>query len=103
MRSGSPATRPPTATRSSATTSLEIHEASNVSLAVVGRARERPGSRAAKYRQLFDQELGLERDATAVLCVLDAPRPQTPGELKQRTERLHRFDDIGRSSGRSTR
>ena len=55
-----------------------------------------PGSRAAKYRQLFDQELGLERDATAVLCVLMLRGAQTPGELKQRTERLHRFDDIGR-------
>ena len=54
-----------------------------------------PGSRAAKYRQLFDQELGLERDGTAVLCVLMLRGPQTPGELKQRTERLHRFDDLG--------
>lgn len=54
-----------------------------------------PGSRAAKYRQLFDQELGLGADATAVLCVLMLRGPQTPGELKQRTERLHRFDDLG--------
>ena len=54
-----------------------------------------PGSRAAKYRQLFDQELGLERAATAVLCVLMLRGAQTPGELKQRTERLHRFDDLG--------
>ncbi len=54
-----------------------------------------PGSRAAKYRQLFDQELGLEPDATAVLCVLMLRGPQTPGELKQRTERLHRFEDLG--------
>ena len=54
-----------------------------------------PGSRAAKYRQLFDQELGLEADASAVLCVLMLRGPQTPGELKQRTERLHRFDDLG--------
>jgi uncharacterized protein YceH (UPF0502 family) len=54
-----------------------------------------PGSRAAKYRQLFDQELRLEPDATAVLCVLMLRGPQTPGELKQRTERLHRFADLG--------
>ena len=54
-----------------------------------------PGSRAAKYRQLFDQELGLERAATAVLCVLMLRGAQTPGELKQRTERLHRFDELG--------
>ena len=54
-----------------------------------------PGSRAAKYRQLFDQELGLDPDVTAILCVLMLRGAQTPGELKQRTERLHRFDDLG--------
>ena len=52
------------------------------------------GSRAAKYRQLFDTELGLADDEVAVLCVLMLRGPQTPGELKQRTERLHRFDEL---------
>jgi uncharacterized protein YceH (UPF0502 family) len=52
------------------------------------------GSRAAKYRQLFDEELGLADDEVAVLCVLMLRGPQTPGELKQRTERLHRFEDL---------
>jgi uncharacterized protein YceH (UPF0502 family) len=52
------------------------------------------GSRAVKYRQLFDTELGLSPDETAVLCVLMLRGPQTPGELKQRTERLHRFDTL---------
>jgi len=49
------------------------------------------GSRAAKYRQLFDTELGVAEDEVAVLCVLMLRGGQTPGELKQRTERLHRF------------
>ena len=53
-----------------------------------------PGSRAAKYRQLFDQELGLAPDEIAVLCILILRGPQTPGELKQRTERLHRFEGL---------
>lgn len=53
------------------------------------------GSRAAKYRQLFDEELGLAADAVAVLCVLMLRGPQTPGELKQRTERMHRFASLG--------
>ena len=53
-----------------------------------------PGSRAAKYRQLFDQELGLAPDETALLCILILRGPQTPGELKQRTERLHRFEGL---------
>ena len=74
----------------------EIHEALQ-RLARRGwtRVASGPGSRAAKYRQLFDQELGLDPDATAILCVLMLRGAQTPGELKQRTERLHRFDDLG--------
>jgi uncharacterized protein YceH (UPF0502 family) len=53
------------------------------------------GGRAVKYRHLFDQALGLADDETALLAVLMLRGPQTPGELKQRTERLHRFDDLG--------
>jgi uncharacterized protein YceH (UPF0502 family) len=52
------------------------------------------GSRAAKYRQTFDEALGLGRDETAVLGLLMLRGPQTPGELKARIERLHRFDDL---------
>jgi uncharacterized protein YceH (UPF0502 family) len=54
-----------------------------------------PGSRAAKYRHLFDDSLGLDAEEVSLLCVLMLRGPQTPGELKQRTERLHRFDDLG--------
>lgn len=50
-----------------------------------------PGSRAAKYRHLLDEALGLAADEMAVLCVLMLRGTQTPGELKQRTERLHAF------------
>jgi uncharacterized protein YceH (UPF0502 family) len=53
-----------------------------------------PGSRAAKYRQLFDDALGLASDEVAVLCVLMLRGPQTPGELKQRCDRLHGFADL---------
>jgi uncharacterized protein len=52
------------------------------------------GSRAAKYRQLFDDALALEPDEVAVLCVLMLRGPQTPGELNQRTGRLHPFADL---------
>jgi uncharacterized protein YceH (UPF0502 family) len=52
-----------------------------------------PGSRAAKYRHLFDEALGLGRPELAVLAVLMLRGPQTPGELRQRTERLHTFSD----------
>ena len=73
----------------------EIHEALQ-RLARRGwtRVASGPGSRAAKYRQLFDQELELDTAATAVLCVLMLRGDQTPGELKQRTERLHRFEGL---------
>jgi uncharacterized protein YceH (UPF0502 family) len=51
------------------------------------------GSRAAKYRHLLDEAIGLGRDEQAVLCVLMLRGPQTPGELKGRTERMHAFAD----------
>jgi uncharacterized protein YceH (UPF0502 family) len=52
------------------------------------------GGRAAKYRQLFDEALGLGRDEMAVLSVLMLRGQQTPGELKQRASRIHPFDDL---------
>lgn len=55
------------------------------------RAASGAGSRAPKYRQLFDEALGLAADETALLAVLMLRGPQTPGELKGRVERLHHF------------
>jgi uncharacterized protein len=52
------------------------------------------GSRAVKYRHLLDEALHLDRAELAVLAVLMLRGPQTPGELKARTERLHRFDSL---------
>jgi uncharacterized protein len=48
-----------------------------------------PGSRAAKYRQLLDEELELLPSQSAILAVLMLRGPQTPGELKTRSERLY--------------
>jgi uncharacterized protein YceH (UPF0502 family) len=53
-----------------------------------------PGSRAPKYRHLLDEALGLPEDELAVLCVLMLRGAQTPGELKQRTERLRPLGDL---------
>jgi uncharacterized protein len=50
------------------------------------------GSRAVKYRHLFDGALNLSDAEISLLAVLMLRGPQTPGELKQRTERLHRFE-----------
>ena len=52
------------------------------------------GSRAPKYRHLLAEQISLGRDEQAVMCVLMLRGAQTPGELKQRTERMHPFDDL---------
>ncbi len=52
------------------------------------------GSRSVKYRQLVGETLGLEGDEISVLCILMLRGPQTPGELKQRIERLHPFASL---------
>ncbi|HYM54533.1 MAG TPA: YceH family protein [Solirubrobacteraceae bacterium] len=49
------------------------------------------GSRAPKYRHLLAEALPLDSGEQAVLCVLMLRGPQTPGELKQRAERMHAF------------
>lgn len=49
------------------------------------------GSRAAKYRHLLAEALPMSDGEQAVMCVLMLRGPQTPGELKQRTERMHSF------------
>ena len=58
------------------------------------RLASRARSRARKYRHLLPEALGLQDDELALLAVLMLRGPQTPGELKQRSERLHRFDDL---------
>jgi uncharacterized protein YceH (UPF0502 family) len=51
-------------------------------------------SRAAKYRHLLSQALPMVDAEQAVMCVLMLRGPQTPGELKQRGERIHVFADL---------
>jgi uncharacterized protein YceH (UPF0502 family) len=52
-----------------------------------------PGSRAVKYRHLLPEALALSDGELSLLAVLMLRGPQTLGELKQRSERLHRFAD----------
>jgi uncharacterized protein len=52
------------------------------------------GSRARKYRQLLNEALDLDDAEISILAVLMLRGPQTPGELKQRTERLHPLDSL---------
>jgi uncharacterized protein len=55
------------------------------------------GSRAPKYRHLLSEALPMGGDEQALISVLMLRGPQTPGELKQRGERMHAFatlDDV---------
>ena len=56
------------------------------------------GSRVTKYQHRFCNtefgELKLSDQEVSVVCVLLLRGPQTPGELRTRTERLCRFRDI---------
>jgi uncharacterized protein YceH (UPF0502 family) len=51
------------------------------------------GGRTKKYRHLLGETLELPPPEQALLGVLMLRGPQTPGELRQRSERLHRFAD----------
>jgi uncharacterized protein len=51
-------------------------------------------SRALKYRHLLDEALQLSGPELSLLGVLMLRGAQTVGELKQRSERLHRFESI---------
>ncbi|GAB2631473.1 hypothetical protein GCM10027270_19600 [Nocardioides ginkgobilobae] len=50
------------------------------------------GRRTLKYHQVLTDLLDLEDDERALLTVLLLRGPQTPGELRPRTERLHAFE-----------
>jgi uncharacterized protein len=52
------------------------------------------GSRAAKYRHLLDDALPLSGEERAVMATLMLRGAQTPGELKQRSERMHAFSEL---------
>ncbi|MDQ6811309.1 MAG: YceH family protein, partial [Actinomycetota bacterium] len=49
---------------------------------------------APKYRHLLAQALPMSPAEQAIMCVLMLRGPQTPGELKQRTERMHSLADL---------
>jgi hypothetical protein len=51
-------------------------------------------SRVTKYEHRLQEAFNFSRPEIAVLCVLLLRGPQTPGELRGRTERLHQFHDL---------
>src|SRR5690348_3066535 len=60
-------------------------------VALVSTGRE---SRVPKYLQRFSEKFNFDRREIAVLCVLLLRGPQTPGELRGRTQRMYDFDDL---------
>ncbi|MFP5276747.1 MAG: YceH family protein [Acidobacteriota bacterium] len=62
-------------------------------LRLAGPARSAEG-RVSKYEHWLGEAFNFSRAETALICVLLLRGPQTPGELRGRTERLHRFDEI---------
>ena len=51
-------------------------------------------SRVTKYEQRLQEVFNFTRPEIAVLCVLLLRGPQTPGELRGRSERMHRFEAL---------
>ncbi len=51
-------------------------------------------SRVTKYEHRLQEVFNFNRGETAIVCVLLLRGPQTPGELRGRTERMHRFEAL---------
>jgi hypothetical protein len=51
-------------------------------------------SRVTKYEHRVQEVFNFTRGEIAVVCVLLLRGPQTPGELRGRTERMHRFEEL---------
>jgi uncharacterized protein len=68
-----------------------LHDLEDMKLA--GRARSADG-RVTKYEHWLGEAFNFSRAETALLCVLLLRGPQTPGELRGRAERMHRFDEL---------
>jgi uncharacterized protein YceH (UPF0502 family) len=73
------------------TVRLALRNLSDKQLA--GMARGADG-RVAKYEHHLQEVFNFTRSETAILCVLLLRGPQTPGELRGRGERMHRFEDL---------
>jgi uncharacterized protein YceH (UPF0502 family) len=50
--------------------------------------------RVTKYEHRLQEAYNFDRRETAILCGLLLRGPQTPGELRSRSERMHSFDDL---------
>jgi len=51
-------------------------------------------SRVTKYEHRLQEVFNFDRRETALICVLLLRGPQTPGELRGRSERMYRFETL---------
>jgi uncharacterized protein YceH (UPF0502 family) len=52
-------------------------------------------SRVTKYEHRLQEAYNFNRHEIALLCELLLRGPQTPGELRTRADRMHKFEDLG--------
>jgi uncharacterized protein YceH (UPF0502 family) len=52
-------------------------------------------SRVTKYEHRLQEAYNFTRHETAILAELLLRGPQTPGELRTRADRMHKFEDLG--------
>jgi len=83
--------REPVMTLDEQTVGAAVHQLRHRSLV---RAFVHSGGRVTKYGHLMGDKLGLVNRQLAVLCVLMLRGPQTTGEIRTRTQRLHTFEDL---------
>jgi uncharacterized protein YceH (UPF0502 family) len=57
------------------------------------------GRSVVRYRHVLDEALGLDAPQLALLAVLELRGAQTPSELRTRTERMARIDDVDHELG----
>jgi uncharacterized protein len=69
-----------------------VHSLNEKGLA--GTASSAGDSRVPKYEHRMQEGFNFTRRETAIMCVLMLRGPQTPGELRGRSERMHRFEDL---------
>ncbi len=68
-----------------------LHQLEDDGLAGAARGTD---SRVAKYEHRMQEVFNFTRGEIAVMCVLLLRGPQTPGELRGRSERMHRFEEL---------
>jgi uncharacterized protein len=74
--------------------SIVMHALAGLRAKQLARMLHVPGSRGPKHRHVLDETLELDRGEVALLAVLALRGPQTVGELRTRTERMHPFASL---------